>query len=192
MTLAELSVRLDLDGGAIVGAPVVRRHLSDLEGCFVGGAAYAALRACGDPLLYTVSSVDVANGTGDLHYGLGVLYPGRVGDEFFMTKGHLHSRREAAEVYIGLRGEGCMLLEDEATGESRMEPLGEGRVVYVPGSTAHRTMNTGKAPLVYIGVYPADAGHDYGAIAERNFRMVVVEREGRPMMVARRDFNAQK
>ena len=40
-----------------------------------------------------------------------------------MTKGHLHAWREAAEFYIGLSGEGVMLLEDEASGESRMVSL---------------------------------------------------------------------
>ena len=99
-----------------------------------------------------------------------------------MTKGHLHEAREAAEVYIGLSGQGVMLLEDEKTGESRMEPLGRGRIVYVPGWTAHRTLNTGKEPLTYFGIYPANAGHDYGAIAERNFLKTVVEENGRPVM----------
>ena len=58
-------------------------------------------------------------------------------------------------------------------------------VVYVPGHTAHRTMNTGDEPLVYLGVYPATAGHDYGVIARRNFRSIVVKRDGRPTMLPR-------
>ena len=69
-----------------------------------------------------------------------------------------------------------------------MLPLQERTVVYVPGHTAHRTINTGDGPLIYLGVYPAAAGHDYGAIAERNFRKVVVEREGRPVMLDRAGF----
>ncbi len=40
-----------------------------------------------------------------------------------------------------------------------MLPLEAGAVVYVPGHTAHRTVNTGPAPLVYLGIYPWDAGH---------------------------------
>jgi glucose-6-phosphate isomerase len=157
----------------------------DLRGSFYDAAAYEAALAAGDPLLYSVASVEPASGDGQLHYGLGILYPGKIGDEYFLTRGHYHSHRPAAEVYIGLKGKGLMLLEDESTGESRTAPLGEGAIVYVPGHTAHRTMNTGSEPLVYIGVYPSNAGHDYGAIAKKNFRMVVVEREGRPVMLPR-------
>lgn len=167
---------------ALNGGAVVERRLSDLRGCFADTAAYEAALAREDSLLYRVTAIEPASRPGDLHYGLGVLYPGKVGDEYFLTKGHLHAKREAAEVYVGLRGEGMMLLEDEATGASRLEPLGAGRIVYVPGYTAHRTMNTGTAPLTYIGVYPADAGHDYGAIAERNFLKILVEANGHPVL----------
>ena len=79
-----------------------------------------------------------------------------------------------------------MLLEDEATGESRIVPLRPNGVVYVPGHTAHRTMNVGRTPLTYLGVYPAKAGHDYSTIAKTNFRCVVVEREGKPAMIERK------
>jgi glucose-6-phosphate isomerase len=78
-----------------------------------------------------------------------------------------------------------MLLEDENTGRSVLLPLGKGRIVYVPGYTAHRTMNTGSEPLVYLGIYPANAGHDYGAIAKRNFQKILVERSGRPTLIDR-------
>jgi len=114
-----------------------------------------------------------------------MLMPGRIGREYFLTKGHLHEWREAAEVYVGLRGEGLMLLEDEETGRSRLLQLGAGRAVYVPGHTAHRTINSGTLPLLYLGIYPAAAGHDYGAIAERNFRKVVVEQDGQPVLLDR-------
>ncbi|MGI8905918.1 MAG: glucose-6-phosphate isomerase family protein [Candidatus Sumerlaeaceae bacterium] len=185
MISAELAASLDLDSGSIAGAPVTTRYLSDLRGSFLDATAYEAERGKGNPVVYTVSSWERASGDGQLHYGLGVLMPGKIGDEYYMTRGHYHSWRPAAEVYIGLRGGGCMLLEDEATRETRMEPLGANQVVYVPGHTAHRTINTGTEPLVYVGVYPSAAGHDYGAIAERNFRMIVVEREGRPVLLER-------
>jgi glucose-6-phosphate isomerase len=184
-SIEQLLTQFDPETGRIGNAPMTQRYLSDLRGCFFDEAAFERALGNGDPLVYTVAAVEPGSGEGDLHYGIGVIYPGRIGDEYYLTKGHLHAWRPAAEFYIGLRGEGVMLLEDEASGESRMEPLKPNHAVYVPGRTAHRTMNTGSEPLVYLGVYPGRAGHDYGAIAERNFRCVVVERNGRPAMIDR-------
>ena len=181
----DLLTRIDFATSSLSGRPVLERHLSDLRGSFRDEAAYEAALRDGDPLLYSVCSVEPVNAPGNLHYGLGVLHPGKIGDEYFLTKGHYHTRREAAEIYIGLKGEGAMLLEDEDTLESRMVSLKAGEIVYVPGNTAHRTVNTGGEPLVYLGVYPWNAGHDYGAIAERNFLRVIVERDGRPTLTDR-------
>jgi glucose-6-phosphate isomerase len=181
----ELMQVYDLRAESLTGGHTVERRLSQLDGCYMDAAAYAAALAHEDRLVYRVTAVEPADGPGDLHYGLGILYPGKIGNEYYLTKGHLHETREAAEVYIGLSGEGAMLLEDEATGESRLKKLGAGKVVYVPGHTAHRTVNTGDEPLTYFGIYPANAGHDYGAIAERNFLKVVVEENGKPVMKER-------
>jgi glucose-6-phosphate isomerase, archaeal len=180
-----LSSHFDPRSGTITGFPVVERRLSALRGCFADPAAYEAALRDGDRLVYSVASVDAAQGEGALHYGLGVVHPGRVGDEYFMTKGHLHAKRSAGEFYFGLMGIGMMLLECERTGESRAIPISSGEAVYVPGYAAHRTINTGSLPLAYLGVYPADAGHDYAAIAKKNFRHVVVERFGRPVALER-------
>ena len=171
--------------GEISGVPAVQRHLLDLRGCFADALAFEAAAAAGNPLLYSVAAVEPAGGQGDLHYSIGRLLPGKIGDEYYMTKGHLHAWRAAAEFYIGLAGSGVMLLEDEASGESRMLPLQPKGVVYVPGHTAHRTINVGQTPLTYLGVYPASAGHDYGAPAEKNFQCLVLERNGQPVMLKR-------
>jgi glucose-6-phosphate isomerase, archaeal len=177
--------RFDPRMAMLEGANKNERLLSSLRGMFAHMTAFDEALTVADPVVYTVASIEPAMGDGDLHYGLGMLMPGRIGDEYFMTKGHLHAWRAAAEVYIGLAGEGMMLLEDEATGESQLMPLGEHSIVYVPGGTAHRTLNTGEVPLVYLGVYPAHAGHDYGTIAERNFRKVLVARHGQPTLMDR-------
>jgi len=181
----DLSVAYGLDSARIGNRPFVQRRLADLRGCFANEDAFEAALANDNPVLYEVTAVEPASGDGQLHYGLGIIYPGKIGDEYYLTKGHYHSYRPAAEVYVGLRGEGVMLLEDEATGESRMAVLKENCAVYVPGHTAHRTMNTGSVPLVYLGIFPSNAGHDYGAIADRNFRKIVVERDGKPEMINR-------
>ena len=190
MTLAgtDLVRHLNRSTGELDGAGITRRYLSDLEGVFADDTAYRKALAEGNQLVYSVSSVEPEASAGGLHYGLGRIEAGRVGDEYFMTKGHLHAWREAAELYLGLSGEGVMLLEDESSGTSSVVPLTADTVVYVPGHTAHRTVNTGTAPLVYLGVYPAQAGHDYGAIAERNFQLLVMARLGEAQVIDRRTF----
>ena len=176
--------------GTIDGLPGSVRRLSDMRGYFADSAAYANHLTQDDPVLYTVASMDSAQGEGQLHYGLGLIMPGRIGEEYYMTKGHYHAWRSAAEVYIGLRGTGLMLLEDEQAG-STLLTLTRNSIVYVPGYTAHRTINTGDEPLVYLGIYPASAGHDYGAIAERNFLQVVVAVDNDPIMLSRSSYLEQ-
>ncbi|MDA3874882.1 MAG: cupin domain-containing protein [Kiritimatiellae bacterium] len=186
ISLDDLCVSYGLDSARIGDRPFVQRRLSDLRGCFADTEAYEAARKSDDPVLYEVTAIEPATGDGQLHYGLGILYPGKIGNEYYLTKGHLHSHRPAAEIYVGLKGQGVMLLEDEASGESRMASLAANQVVYVPGHTAHRTLNTGTEPLMYLGIYPSNAGHDYGAIAELNFSHLVIERDGAPVMIPRK------
>lgn len=171
--------------GTIAGGSPTERRLSDMSGYYADTKAFNSLLAQGDARHYSVSAVAPAEGEGALHYAIGNLLPGRVGREYFMTKGHFHAWRAAGEYYIGLSGEGVMLLESEDGTESILLPLTANAAVYVPGYTAHRTINTGDVPLIYLGIYPAQAGHDYGAIAERNFRHVVVDVDGKPVMMTR-------
>ncbi len=189
MISAALTSKLEFKAGAIEGAGEIRRHLSDLRGIFVDRSAYEEALKQGDPLLYTVSALEPGKGDGDLHYALGTLMPGRVGREYYMTKGHYHAWRPAAEVYVGLRGEGLMLLQTP-DGEARLLQLKTETVVYVPGNTAHRTINTGSEPLVYLGIYPAAAGHDYAAIAQSNFANIVIEQNGAPVRIDRAAYKA--
>jgi glucose-6-phosphate isomerase len=102
-----------------------------------------------------------------------------------MTRGHLHTWRAAAEVYYGLSGEGLMLLEGENGAEPTWTPLRPSSVTYVPGHTAHRTVNVGDTPPTYLAVYPAEAGHDYFVSPETNFQLVVVESGGQPQVLNR-------
>ena len=186
--MQRFSFLLDPQLATIAGQPRVERYLEDLEGIFASPLAHQQAIRAGNPLVYSVSSVEAANQAGDLHFGLGRIEPGRVGAEYFMTRGHLHTWREAAEIYVGLQGRGLMLLEDEDGQRLWSEPLQANQVVYVPGGVAHRTVNIGTTPLVYLGIYPARAGHDYQSIAERNFAQVAVEINGQPTVLLRHDW----
>lgn len=188
LPIDEILSKFDPATGQIVGKPGTERRLSDLRECFADRSAVDAALKKSDPLIYTISNFSPADGEGDLHCGVGCIMPGKIGLEYFMTKGHLHAWRDAAEIYIGLAGEGMMLLEEESTRESRTIELRPNGIVYVPGHTAHRTINVGSTPLAYLGLYPARAGHDYDAIARSNFRCLIVERDGKPAMVERKQF----
>lgn len=183
--LPELHSQFDLSEARIDRGQLVERRLSDLAGCFEDEDSFAKSLAKGNPLIYQVSSQEPGNGLGDMHFGIGMLMPGRIGDEYYLTKGHLHESREAAEVYICLSGTGAMLLEHEQTGDVQLVPMTSHSFVYVPGYTAHRTVNTGTEPLRYIGVYPANAGHDYQTIAKRGFRHRVVATTDGPQLLLR-------
>ncbi|HHY89716.1 MAG TPA: glucose-6-phosphate isomerase [Chloroflexi bacterium] len=184
----ELFTRLDPTAGVIEGKSVSARRLSDLKGLFADEAAFDQALQEGDPVIYETSGVESASGEGDLHYAAGKILPGKIGREYFMTKGHYHAWKPAAEVYIGFQGRGVMLLESEDGRQVELVPLEANSIVYVPGNTAHRTINIGDEPLTYIGIYPARAGHDYGSIAVKNFAHVVVEVDGEPRLMKREDF----
>ncbi len=190
LTPSDLLSHFDPATGEIPGVEPVRRTLREMNGYFVDESAYAMALAAGDPLLYTVTAVAPAEGEGALHYAIGCVQPGRIGAEYYMTKGHFHAWRAAAEYYIGLSGNGVMLLENESGTTSEMIPLTPNSALYVPGHIAHRTINTGTEPLVYLGIFPAGAGHDYGSIAERNFGNVVVDQNGAPALVPRATYLA--
>jgi glucose-6-phosphate isomerase len=180
-----LVTHFDVTSGTIDGFPLTVRRLSNLKGSFADEAAYQRLLSLGDPVMYTVTNVEYPSEEGQLCYALGQIMPGKIGQEYYLTKGHFHAWRPAAEVYFGLAGEGYMLLENEDGSQYQMLPLRPHQAVYVPGYIAHRTVNTGAIPLTYIGVYPAQAGHDYGAIARQNFRHVILDVDGQPTLIER-------
>jgi len=161
----------------------IQRRLSSMAGQYLDQEAAAALLAQGDPLLYEVYEFQRPHADGELPNGLSVLHPGKVGDEYYMTKGHFHSVLETGEVYYCLRGEGAIVMETPE-GDWAVEELRPGRVLYIPPRWAHRSVNTGsEGDLVTYFVYPGHAGHDYGTIERFGFRKLVVERDGRPQVI---------
>jgi glucose-6-phosphate isomerase, archaeal len=172
-----------------VGVPTyydnhITRHLSEMEGQYADERAYDVMLSEEDLLLYEVYEIERPKVDGELRHGISVVHPGKVGDEYFMTKGHFHEELETAEVYFCLQGEGCMVMET-TDGECAVEDLVPGRVLYVPPGWAHRSVNVGSdQDLVTLFVYPAHAGHDYGTIEARGFHKRVVERDGKPVVVA--------
>ncbi len=181
MKTEKSSSRVDVRTGKLSGEGVVSsvRTLGQTGGLFSDKAALSA--ADPDTVVYSVESHEAteAGTRGGLFFGTSTVKPGRVGDEYFMTKGHFHSRIECAEYYWGISGRGVLLLMDES-GSCRAEEVTEGSLHYIPGGVAHRLINTGEVDLVVGACWPSDAGHDYAAIADRGFPVRLVCRDGEP------------
>lgn len=161
---------------------VIQRSLREIGAIFADrDAVQRILSTEGDQLIYEVYVADIPEVNGHLPYSTTVIYPGRVGDEYHMTKGHYHERRNRAEVYLGLSGEGCLLLQRE-DGTVRIVEMKAGVAAYVPPGWAHRTANTGEAPFVFFAVYPGDAGHDYRTIETAGFARILIAQDGHPVL----------
>lgn len=181
------AIGVNFESGALSGGRVVEstRTLADLEGVFRDGSGFAGM----DPrtVVYRVQAfMPVAEGTeGGLFWGTTFIEPGRVGDEYFMTKGHFHAKRDRGEYYITVSGSGALLLmtEDRVT---RVEFMSPGSAHYIPGHTAHRVANTGDSTLSFLACWPSDAGHDYKTIAERGFSARLRCVDGEPRLVEER------
>ena len=116
------------------------RPLSAMRGQYADQEAYEALLAQGDTALYEVYEthrpqvadeyievadeyievadeyIEVADehvGLGELLHGTSIVHPGKVGNEYFMTKGHFHSVLDTAEVYYVLQGRGMMVTANQ-------------------------------------------------------------------------------
>lgn len=161
----------------------IKRSLSAMKGQYWDREAYNRLLATEDTVLYEVYEVKRPEMAGELLHGISIVHPGKVGDEYFMTKGHFHTVLETAEVYYCQKGQGVMVMETPE-GDWAVEPLYPGCVLYVLPRWAHRSVNTSPdEDLVTFFVYPGNAGHDYGTIEEQGFRKLVVERNGQPTII---------
>ena len=158
------------------------RTLGDLAGIFADEKAYAAMDK--GITAYNVKSIEPdAQGTpGGLYMGITYLESGKVGDEYFMTKGHFHLNPLSTEFYWGVKGEGMLILMDEER-NVWAEKMFPGSLHYIPARVAHRVANTGSETLVFAACWPSDAGHDYGTIARDGFARRLLDVNGKPELV---------
>ncbi|MCL2864708.1 MAG: cupin domain-containing protein [Lachnospiraceae bacterium] len=175
-------VDFDLDTGKSDSAVTSKRPLSVVKDIFLDTDAAAEILKKEDPMIYEFHELGAPERKGDLAFGTTVIYPGKIGNEYYMTKGHFHTILETAEVYYTLQGAGYMVMENPE-GDTIEKPLKKGDAVYVPRRYSHRTVNTGSEPLVLFYTFDADAGHDYGTIEENGYRKMIVEEDGKAVIV---------
>jgi glucose-6-phosphate isomerase, archaeal len=177
-------VELSLEDYNLKGSPVINQHrkLKDLAGIFRDEKAFAKM----DPeqTVYSVQAwLPVEEGTpGGLFFGTTNLMPGKVGNEFFMTKGHFHSLSDRAEFYWGVQGEGMLILMDRDC-RIQAEKIFPGSLHYISSHVAHRVANTGNSTLIFGACWPSDAGHDYEEIARNGFSARLLDKDGQPVLI---------
>ena len=173
----------DLKSGLSKTREPLRRYLANMKGMFYDQAAYNEQLLRENVLIYEFFDMGVPDSEKEVAYGTSITYPGKIGEEYFMTKGHFHTVIDTAEVYYCLSGHGYMLMENPE-GEWEAQELTPGVAVYVPGRWAHRSVNVSPdEPLVTFFAFPGHAGHDYGTIETQGFRKLIVERDGRPTFI---------
>jgi glucose-6-phosphate isomerase len=174
--LRPFTARLDEATGRIDPADSrIERRLAEMQGAYLDDPQE-------DALVYEVFNLEVPQSNANILSCTTVLQPGKVGREYFMTKGHWHEIRDRAEVYVGFKGKGALILATE-DGEHDVQWMEPGTVHYIPGGWAHRSVNVGDVPLVFYAAWIADAGHDYGSIERRGFPVLLVDNDGTPDIV---------
>lgn len=158
---------VDVEKGELRGA--TNRYvktLADLAGIYQDQHAYEALLAkSGNTVVYEVTDYKPSQNPGDMIIGVTRMLPGKVGDEYFLTCGHIHAKPNRPEMYYGEKGHGLMLLESPA-GDVRIVEMAARTMCYVPPYWIHRSVNVGTGDLVMTFAYPADSGQDYDIIAK--------------------------
>jgi glucose-6-phosphate isomerase len=170
--------QIDTMDGTMSGRTGVKRsRIHDLHNLYADGAAFGRLAsASGEGIAYEVQEFRPDRvAPHELVFGTSTLQPGKIGDEYFMTRGHIHAEVDRPEIYFCLRGRGVMHMETLA-GETHPLEMTPGAAVLVPPYWIHRSVNVGLEPLVTLFCYPADAGQDY-SIVERaqGMRTLIVD-----------------
>jgi glucose-6-phosphate isomerase len=177
-------VEINLENYELNGTPVINqvRRLKDIAPIFSDQEAVRHLSP--EMLAYTVQLYfPVEEGTeGALGFGNTSIFPGKVGKEYIMTKGHFHGKADRAEFYWGIQGTGMLILmdRDRNTWAEEMYP---GSLHYIGSNIAHRVANTGETTLIFGASWPADAGHNYEEIAQKGFSARLLEINGQPVLV---------
>lgn len=161
-----------------------RKTYRDLTGLYADTAAFNTILAeKADEVAYEVTSYTPGEKTSDMIMGVTRMEPGKVGREYFLTRGHIHANGDRPEVYHTLSGRGIMQMESP-DGEVRLVEMGPQQICYVPPFWIHRSVNVGAEDLVMFFSYPADSGQDYGIIERSGGMRVRIMDDGKGGWVA--------
>jgi glucose-6-phosphate isomerase len=153
-----------------------------MKGMFFDSESELQILGKEDPPIYSFNEKILPEENGHLQLATTTIQPGKIGEEYFMTKGHYHRRPDTSEVYLGMGGEGCLLMQT-VDGDFDSIEIRQGVIAYIPPYWGHRMVNTGKTPFIFFAIYPGDAGHNYGDIERTGFKKILVERDKKPVLI---------
>lgn len=177
------SVLFDIQTGQIEPYSVYDpRRVADLADSF--GDPYAVQQAItnGNPLVYEIRHTQFITQKTDLALGVSTIQPGKVGSEYYMTKGHVHEHDDQAELYYCVRGNGLLLMDD-LQGDFEAAVFQAGTIIHIPPQYAHRVVNTGTDLLIFVSAFHVAAGHAYAAVKQKGFEYLVVEKDGQATLL---------
>jgi len=156
---------------------LVKRKLSDMSTMYLDQKAVKEVLT-EDPLIYEFSTIKVPEENGHLLHCISKIYSGKIGSEYFMTKGHFHEVENTAEIYLTLKGSGKLVMQTNNE-DCKVIEMKKGSISYIPPYWAHRTVNTGNEPLIFFCVYRGDAGHNYGIIEKNGMKKLIQEKDNK-------------
>ena len=172
----------DLNDGLSKHAETTKRYLSQMKDMYQDQQVVEEILKNDDPLIYEFYELGCPERAGDLAFGTTMIHPGKIGNEYYMTKGHFHANMNRGEYYWGVEGEGRLIMMDQnrRVWSERMFP---GSLHYIPGGVAHRVANIGYSVLSFAACWPSDAGHDYQVILENGFSASLQCVNGNPQLI---------
>ena len=178
-----VTVQLDISTGDFVPCTEkVVRNVSDLALMFSDQETVRQIVSMGDKLVYVIRYYPFFTSKSDMALGTTAILPGKVGDEYHMTKGHFHARDDQPEIYYCVQGEGFLQMESR-DGDYHAVPWKAGTITHIPPQYAHRVINTGRTTLVFVASFHVAAGHEYELIEARGFKNIIVQLEGKAVEV---------
>lgn len=142
-------------------------HLSKIRDLFKYQDEIKRILEKDDLIIYETYYPDIEENEMYLFYGITKIHPGRIGKEFFMTRGHIHKPEVMSETYTCLSGKGMLLVQKDK--KIKKIPMTPGTIAYVGPYSMHRTYNTGNEPFIFITSIRADYMHDYSILENPGF-----------------------
>ena len=101
-----------------------------------------------------------------INLGLTVINPGAINKEFFMTKGHIHTKK-TPEFYILFEGSGLLLIQKN--NKQKTIKLKKEEITLIPEDYVHRLINIGNKKLKVLTIYHENSKPDYNIRFKKKF-----------------------